>query len=189
MAFTFFLPDGYSKADLVNLNRVHTKLGKIRRWLIPVLRVVLTLGGVLLILMAALLALDGVEDGMLASIIVFFLVGVLWLLLGLFRYRISAWNSRRLTLKGLGSITVTLDGDGVEEICDKGHTHYAYEAFVKAACYRDTLFLFLDKNHALILPFSAMTQGTAGELEDFWARLSGVPIRHIGKNNKQHVNG
>ena len=63
------------------------------------------------------------------------------------------------------------------------------EAFVKAACYRDTLFLFLDKNHALFLPFSAMTQGTAGELEDFWARHSGVPIRHIGKNNKQHVNG
>ena len=43
MAFTFFLPDGYSKADLVNLNRVHTKLGKIRRWLIPALRVVFTL--------------------------------------------------------------------------------------------------------------------------------------------------
>ncbi len=190
MAFTFFLPDGYSKADLVNLNRVHTKLGKIRRWLIPALRVVFTLGGIFLIWCAALLlAFDGIADGMLASIIVFFLVGVLWLLLGLFRYRISAWNSRRLTLKGLGSITVTLDGDGVEEICDKGHTHYAYEAFVKAACYRDTLFLFLDKNHALILPFSAMTQGTAGELEDFWARHSGVPIRHIGKNNKQHVNG
>ena len=49
MAFTFFLPDGYSKADLVNLNRVHTKLGKIRRWLIPALRVVFTLGGIFLI--------------------------------------------------------------------------------------------------------------------------------------------
>ena len=62
------------------------------------------------------------------------------------------------------------------------------EAFVKAACYRDTLFLFLDKNHALILPFSAMTQGTAGELESFWSRHSSEPIRHIGKNNKQHAN-
>ena len=84
MAFTFFLPDGYSKADLVNLNRVHTKLGKIRRWLIPALRVVFTLGGIFLIWCAALLlAFDGIADGMLASIIVFFLVGVLWLLLGL----------------------------------------------------------------------------------------------------------
>ena len=184
MAFTFFLPDGYSKADLMNLNRVHTKLGKIRRWLIPVLRVVLTLGGVLLILMAALLAFDGVEDGMLSTILVFFLVGVLWLLLGLFRYRISAWNSRRLTLKGLGSITVTLGEDGIEETSSKGHAHYTYEAFVKAACYRDTLFLFLDKNHALILPFAAMKGGTATELDNFWARHSSLPIRHIGKTTR-----
>ena len=186
MAFTFSMPGGYSTADLVNLNRIHTKLGKVRRWLVPVLRVVFTLGGLFLIASAALLlAYGGAEDGLLTSIVVFFLVGLLWLLLGLFRYRLSAWNSRRLTLRDLGSITVTVDEEGVTETTDKGRALHPYSAFVGAACYRDTLFLFLDKNHALILPFAAMTGGTATELDGFWARHSGLPIQYF--ENKQHA--
>lgn len=186
MSFTFCLPDGYSTADLVNLNRVHTKLGKIRRWLIPVLRVVFTLGGIFLILSAALLlAYDGIADGMLASIIVFFLVGLIWLLLGLFRYRVSAWSSKRLAVKDLGSITVTLSEEGVSENTNKGYALHPYDAFVGAACYRDILFLFLDKNHALILPLSVMTGGTAAELDAFWTRCGGLPIQYF--DNKQHA--
>ena len=109
MTFTFHMPEGYSTADLVALNKVHTRRGKIRRWLIPALRVVLTLGGILLVLGAAvLLAYGWAENGLLISIVVFFVVGILWILIGLFHYRISAWNSRRLTIRDLGSITVTL---------------------------------------------------------------------------------
>lgn len=186
MTFTFCMPNGYSMADLVNLNRVHTKQGKIRRWLIPVLRVVFTLGGIFLIVSAALLlAYGGAEDGLLTSIVVFFVVGILWVLIGLFHYRISAWNSRRLTMRDLGSITVTVSEEGVSEITNKGHALHPYEAFVGAACYRDTLFLFLDKNHALVLPFAAMTGGTVTELDGFWARHSGLPIQYF--DNKQHA--
>ena len=186
MTFTFHMPGGYSTTDLVNLNRVHTKRGKIWRWLTPLLRVVLTLGGFFLLASGALLlACGGAEDGLLTSIIVFFLVGLAWLVIGLFHYRIGALNSRRLTMKDLGSITVTVGGEGVTETTNKGQALYPYDAFVGAACYRNTLFLFLDKNHAMILPYAAMTGGTAAELEAFWARHSSLPIQHF--DNKQHA--
>ena len=186
MTFTFHMPEGYSTADLVALNKVHTKRGKIRRWLIPALRAVFTLGGLLLVLGAALLlACGGVEDGLLPSIVIFFVVGILWILIGLFHYRIGAWNSRRLTIRDLGSITVTLDEEGISEITGKGSALHPYAAFAGAACYRDILFLFLDKNHAMILPYAAMTGGTAAELEAFWARHSSLPIQHF--DNKQHA--
>lgn len=186
MTFTFHMPEGYSTADLVALNKVHTKRGKIRRWLIPVLRVVLTLGGILLVLgTSLLLACGGAEDGRLLSIVVFFVVGILSILVGLFHYRISAWNSQRLTIRDLGSITVTLDEEGISEITGKGSALHSYAAFAGAACYRDILFLFLDKNHAMILPYAAMTGGTAAELEAFWTRHSNLPIQHF--DNKQHA--
>lgn len=186
MKFTFHMLAGYSMADLVALNRVHTKRGKIRRWLIPALRVVFTLGGILMVLGAAvLLSYGGVEAGLLSSIVVFFVFGILWILLGLFHYYIGAWNSRRLTMKILGSITATVGEEGVSETSNKGSALYPYAAFVGAACYRNTLFLFLDKNHAVILPYAAMTDGTAAELEAFWARHSSLPIQHF--DNKQHA--
>ena len=184
MTFTFHIP-GYSTADLVTLNRVHTKRGKIRRWLIPALRVVFTLGGIFLVLSGALLLAYSEEDGLASSIVMFFIVGILWILIGLFHYRISAWNSRRLTMKGLGNITVMMDEEGVSETTGKGNALTPYAAFTDAVCYRDTLFLFLDKNHAMILPFAAMTGGTVAELEAFWVQHSSLPIKHF--DNKRHA--
>lgn len=176
MNYQFCLPLGYATADLVNLNRVYVKMGPIRRWLRPLLRWAMTLCGAALLVVGAVMLVGGAEDGLIISTIIFLVVGLLWLLVGLFANRVNAWSSRRLMMKGLGNITVILDESGVTETSDKGTALHPFSAFVDVVYYRNTYFLFFDKRHAIILPTRAMTQGSPATFADWWSQHSGKEI-------------
>lgn len=180
MRFEFYMPNGYATNDLMNLSRVYIKMGTVRRWLRPLLRGLMILCGAVLVLGGAILLFSGAaEEGLGSAIVIFLVIGCLWLLIGLFAHRLNAWGSRRLMIKGLESITVTLDETGVAETTNKGTALHPYKAFVDVVCYRNTYFLFLDKRHAIILPVQTMTQGSPAIFDGCWLQMGGKPIRHF----------
>lgn len=177
MTFQFELPKACETRDLIALNKVVNKL--FHRWWMGLFRGASCVFGALLLLGAAatLFAADFTSE-MLPVVMVPAVLGVVWLAIGIGTYRFSACASRRLLIKDMGFLKVSLDDAGVtEETQNKGVSHYAYSAFVDLARYRNTWFLFLDKKHALILPERCLVCGSAFQLEGFLSDQTGLPIK------------
>ena len=173
MEFRFAFSDGYSLEDFRLFNHLCVRRGKVSRWAIPLLRVGLFIGGTFLFLSGLLLLFRG-ESALLA--VVYLLVGAAWMLLGLFRDRVSAWQSRRLMLRRVRKMEFTLDENVVTEKTDFGGATYEYLPECALAFYKETYFMFFDKKHALLLPLRCMTKGTPESLEKFWEEKMGKPV-------------
>ncbi len=78
MSFAFDMPQGYSAADLVKLNRVHTRMRKLRRWAAPLLAAALVWDLVTIALSVLQLLID--RDLWLLSLMEF-LLGIALILL------------------------------------------------------------------------------------------------------------
>lgn len=179
MAVSFAIHQ-YDMTDLMNLNRVYVKMGKVRRWLFPLLRAVVFVAAVILIVSAGLLLVFwkvGPPKAVLYVACILF--GVLGILVDVFMRRIFALGYRRTFVKGLGIIRVALDETGITEATDKSRSVCSCDAFSRAVYYRNAYFLFLDRRRILLLPVSAMTQGTPQELETLWERMRGEPVQHL----------
>lgn len=187
MEFRFELSDGYSLQELVALNKLYVKKSKIRRWTTPLFRLLFILVGVSFIL-SSLSWLDGGyvgETPVWQLVAVPLVIGLLWLFLGLFYFRISAWKSRRMMLKNTGSFLFVLDDEGVTEQTSKGVAHFHYNSFQEAYDDQKRWFLFLDKRYAFILPKEAMTMGNPEMFVDFWKSKSGKDMIKI-KSRRLH---
>lgn len=179
MQFCFVLPQGYETKDLIALNRIFVKRGKIRRWIVPMLHIAMSVyGGALLISgLGILIPGETLDLKYLHVAILPLILGVFLLCLGLFSYRIGACFSKRSMIRNMGGITVSISESGVlEQLEKKGTTYRNFSAYVDAACYRDRYFLFVDKSHAIILPKCAITEGTTNDFEKCWQKWSGIPI-------------
>lgn len=134
MEFRFELSNGYSTQELVALNKLSVKRGKIRRWTTPLFRLLLIVVGAAFVL-SGLSWLDGGyvgETPVWQLVAVPLAIGLLWLFLGLFYFRISAWKSRHMMLKNTGSFLFVLDDEGVTAQTSKGVAHYHYNGFQDA---------------------------------------------------------
>ena len=107
MAVSFAIHQ-YDMTDLMNFNRVYVKMGKVRRWLFPLLRAVLPVLSVILIVLSGLLLVFG--EATVGKTLFYWgaiVLGVLTILVLIFYRRIFAWGCRRRFIKGLGIIRVT----------------------------------------------------------------------------------
>lgn len=183
--FQFELP-GYSRQDLLALNKLSVKKSKLYRWLTPLFRLICCLVGIFFLLTGVLL-IYGSCTGFLRrwALAAFSIVlGFLWLYMGVFHFQRSAWRSRRLLLRDAGDIHVVFSEDGMVEDSKKGSGFYHYDAFVGAYDYCDRWFLFLDKRHAAILPRAAMTAGDPEAFGAFLEEKLGKPVLHITSRRK-----
>lgn len=181
MEFRFELSNGCLAQELVALNKLYAKKSKIRRWTTPLLRLFFVLVGGAFVL-SSLSCLDGGyvgETPVWRLVAVPLVIGLLWLFLGLFYFRFSAWKSRRMMLENSGSFLFVLDDEGVTEQTSKGVAHYHYDSFQEAYDDQKRWFLFLDKHHAFILPKEAMTMGNPEMFADFWKSKSGKDIIQV----------
>lgn len=187
MEFRFELPNGYSTQELMVLNKLSIQARKLRRWITPLFRLFSIVVGVAFIL-SGLSWLDGgyVGETPIWQLVALPLAaGLLWLLGGLFYFRLSAWQSRCMMLKNSGGFLIVLDDEGVTETTSKGTAHYHYSSFQHAYTDQKRWFLFLDKRHAFILPKEAMTMGDPEMFADFWKSKSGKDIIHV-KSKRSH---
>ena len=154
-----FKLNGYTIQDLVVLCRITAK--RYRRGRTAVHRTIYVLAGLVLLATGALLLLEATlqKGGSLLLGAVLLAAGLLYLGLGIFYHRLTAWRSSRMQIKDVGEITVTLDDAGVREQSKKGEGFYPYSSFIGCFHSREWYLLFLDKKHAVILPEAAMTVG------------------------------
>ena len=154
----------YDFQDLLILNRVHIKTRAGRKVAAILLRFVLLLMGVPMVVTSAwALSLGQCE----LSLIVFLLMGLLYIVFAIFYYQFCAWYSKRLQMKGTGELTVTVDEDSVREHSLKGDNTFPWNAFASGYHSRERYFLFIDPRHAVILPERALTQGDSAALKSF----------------------
>lgn len=169
-----FTLNGYSYQDLLVLCRVTARCYRRVRTVIY-RTVVVLLGLAMLGLGALLLWAEGVNS--LGAALV--LLGLLYLGLAVFHYRLAAWSSSRMQLKDVGEITVTLDDAGVRERGRKGEGFYPYSSFIGCVHSQGRYFLFLDKKHAVVLPEAAVTVGAPAALGARLAEKFGGAIQEV----------
>lgn len=154
-----FKVNGYTIQDLVVLCRITAK--RYRRGRTAVHRTIYVLAGLVLLATGALLLLEATlqkGDSLLLGAVLL-AAGLLYLGLGIFYHRLTAWRSHQIQLKDVGEVTVTLDDAGVREQSKKGEGFYPYASFIDCFHSPGRYFLFLDKKHAVILPEAAMAVG------------------------------
>lgn len=177
MEFRFILDHGNTFKELLNLNRVATKKGKILRFAVLLLRVALVLGGIIL-LVPGILLLSPVKESQHVGIACL-IVGIIWLLLGLFYFHYGAWNSRRLHLKNVGSIIISLTKDDIVEVTQMSDSRFGYDVVKEICFYKNTYFLFVDRKHALILPCDQLVSGCVGNLQQALEERCGIPVKKM----------
>lgn len=140
----------YSLKDLEALSRVTGKLyRRWKNWIYRILLAVLTVGYLVL----GVLAFAG--GGWIPGLILI-LVGVFFGAVAVLYHQGTAWRSRRMLLKGMGSITVELTEEGIRGQSGKGEDYYPYSSVIGACHYGERYFLFLDERHAILLPERAL---------------------------------
>lgn len=183
MPFIFTFTDGYSKEDFLQLNHVFVRKKTSRRILVPLLRLLLIVFG-LVLLAFAVEGIIGAMNGTLhvLQIILYTGLAVLELYAGVFYYTRRAARSRKMMLKeNRLSFTVTLAEDQYSVRTDGHNTESSYSEITDVIFRRECWFLFLDERHCHILPLRNLTAGDPEKLAAFLTDKTGKQIRYFGK--------
>ena len=177
MEFRFILDKGNTFKELLKLNRAAVKRSKLMRILVPLLRIVLVLGGIFFLVPGIVMLSPG--EGELHVGIACLAVGVIWLLLGLFYFHYGAWRSRRMQLKNIGSIIISLTENDIVEVTQKTDSRFGYDVIQHICFYKNTYFLFVDKKHAFILPCGNLVSGNLDDLQSVLEERCGRTVQKL----------
>ena len=182
MEFQFELPDGYRKEDLLALCRLQYRKTLFSRILTSLLRGLLSFVGLFLLIPGLFILLGPPSGGRFAGDelrygITWTLLGLLFLAVAIFRDRINANRSRRMLNKNMGSMHMTFTEEEVLEKAKGVEARLSYSLFLDFYRYRDWWFLYIQKHRAYVLPFSAMTAGSAENFEKFITEKTGLSVK------------
>lgn len=170
----------YDKHALLDLNRVvcrTTQKGKYRFrkiFLIVLGALGIFSGGTLLLIWNEL----EVSDRVLA--IGALLIGLIALAEGIFLNRVSAWNSKRMMMKGISQVQFQFDPQEMRaEVPDREKSAYPYTALLLAAETTDFFVLMMDPRHGFVLKKDGFTKGTAEEFRKFLTDTLKKPVSVI----------
>lgn len=163
----------YTLEDMNALSRVTAKT--YRRKKVLIYRTVLALLGVAYLGMGVLL----LSGGSMVPGAILLLAGVLFAAICIFYHQGTAWRSKRMLMEGMGSLTVTLEEEGLRGKSGLGEEFYPYSAVIGGYHFRERYFLFLDQRHAMLLPEQALTQGDGAGLKAFLSEKIGKEIKEL----------
>lgn len=97
----------------------------------------------------------------------------------LFRPQIIAFMNVKRTVKKVGTMNIRFTDDSVKVATGIGREEYIYSAICDLFFYENTLYAYIDKNHALIFPESGVKNGSIRDLCSFLSAKTGVEIKTI----------
>lgn len=163
----------YTLEDMNALSRVTAKT--YRRKKVLILRVVLALLGLAYLFVGGvMLSGKGTVPGL-----ILMAAGLLFGAMAVFYHQGTAWRSKRMLMEGMGSLTVTLEEEGLRGKSGLGEEFFPYSAIIGGYRYRERYFLFLDKRHAMLLPERALTRGDGAGLKAFLSERIGKEIKEL----------
>lgn len=163
----------YTLEDMNALSRVTAKT--YRRKKVLILRVVLALLGLAYLFVGGvMLSGKGTIPGL-----ILIAAGLLFGAMAVFYHQGTAWRSKRMMVEGMGSLTVTLEEEGLRGKSGLGEEFFLYSAVIGGYHYRERYFLFLDKRYATLLPERALTQGDPAGLRSFLIEKLKVEIKEL----------
>ncbi len=174
----------YKFQDFLILNKLATKT--YRRWRSLIIRMFLVAVGVSFITAGVLfLLLEGFVFG---GVLCLF-VGLLLLLRSIFVNYLNAMQSNRQQIKGVTDIRFVFEEDSFFNECAIEKAIHSYEALHSIFRYRERYFLFVDKNHAYILPFSSFVSGEPEKFEGFLSEKCGREWNRLntGKSKERKI--
>jgi len=157
MDFQFRFENGYDFYELILLNKAVVRRNAFLRVFVPILRSVFVVGGLFFLITGCMFFFAGFHDAAMGAICI--LAGLLWFLLGAFYYRYGAWKSRRMLLKNLGSISISLNEKDIHELTSRSEARFSYHLIQEVCFYKNTYIVFLDKKHAFILSLNKLSAG------------------------------
>ena len=122
-----------------------------------------------------LIVLDAIESDMIFMICIF-TVCMIYLLL---KNRISAKISQKRFAKGVGTIRLSVNDEGIRADTNKSEEKYFFGGITAFYSTKAHFFILLDKNHALIVPKHCFTEGEPDAFADFICEKTGLENKFI----------
>ncbi len=105
--------------------------------------------------------------------------GIFFAVMAVFWHPLTARRLRKHSLKGVGTLTMELEEDGIRDFHQMGEGLILYSAYTDAFHYRERYFLTMEKRQVLLLPEWALVQGDAASLRAFLEAKLGKKIKEI----------
>lgn len=147
-----------------------------RKWPMRIRRCIDFLFAMFLLIEAALLIWLGSDSPI---IIVAIPMGLFFLFLGIFYYPLTAFQMRRLAMKGSSRKNILLTEEGIFSRTEIEEGKMVYSAFDQLFHYCHYYVLFVDKKHGVILDEKGIQQGNPTELSAFLERKCGKQIANL----------
>lgn len=165
----------YEKADYEAFTRMSGKV--LNRWKNIGTRIMLLIIAVFFIVLAATLALQEMNGGMMLCILCI-IAAVCFFAISILLYRCQAWLLRHRQ-GDMGEINYTFREKGFHMESALGESDYNYK-FLRLVLESDEyFFLMLSESSALVLPKRSMVVGTARGLKEFLEEKTGKPIQTV----------
>ncbi|MBQ7473687.1 MAG: YcxB family protein [Oscillospiraceae bacterium] len=169
--FVFTL--GITKQDYLQFIKLHKKLRY--KLLYTILNILLGVIIAALSVMAVLFCVEGLwTTSLIRSYLLFAAALVFWFLINRLTVGLNYKH-----IYPFGQNVICFEDDGITEKADKAETRMQYDAIREICHYRDAWYLYVDKNHAVLLPGHCLTNGDAASFGAFLSGKTGMEIKEI----------
>ena len=100
----------------------------------------------------------------------------------LFRRKMLAAAMRRQNEKLVGQDEIIIDAQGIRIIAPHGEALYRFDGVKEIVSYAQSLYLYLDEIHAIILPDGSFTMGDAAACRAFLSEQTGLSVQTLSKS-------
>ena len=98
------------------------------------------------------------------------------------RRKLLAAAMRRQNEKLVGRDEIIVDEGGIRIVAPKGEAVYRFDGVKEIVAFEQSLYLYLDEIHAIILPERSFTEGSAAACRAFLSEKTGLPVQTLSKS-------
>ena len=164
----FKITTQYTFSDFLMLNRLSSKT--YRKWRTVLFRLFTGLLGTAFTFIGILMM---ATEGFSATWLFVLITGVWMLLMAVFINQVQAYRTGRMKLAGISEITYHFDEDSIRVVTAKQTSLTPYSSLHSIFRYRERYFLYLDRQHAFIVPFACFADGERECFERFLCEKAG----------------
>ncbi len=170
----------YTKQDFILLNRVSRKamMSKGKKLLTRLIRLFAVIVGIFGMFIGVGMFLIGEGDAMMAFLI---FLSIVLLTRPLWSDRLDGKVSENLTMRAEGVQRIVFEADGIRDSVDEIETFYPYGSLQNLLWYKDSYYLFVDKNKAIILPRRGIQTGDFEAIGPWLEEKTGKPVQVLKK--------